>query len=303
MSATVELACPGARVRLAPGIGGAIAAFRCGDADVLRPSPDAALAAGDVRALACYPLVPYSNRIADARLTFAGRQYVLARNFGDHPHAIHGVGWQRPWSVVDRQAGDALLELRHAAADADERAAWPWPFVATQRFSLRPHAGGATLVVRLALRNVGPDAFPFGLGWHPYFPRVPGTRLGFHAESVWLNGPTQLPKTRTAIPSAWRFDPPAPVAAVLDQVFNGWDGAATLDQPGGPHLNLAADRACGHLVVYAPEDRHFLAVEPVTHETDAFNRSAAGAADTGTRVLRPGGAFSCTMRLIVHAHS
>ena len=31
--------------------------------------------------------------------------------------------------------------------------------------------------------------------------------------------------------------------------------------------------------------------------TDAFNRAARGERDTGTRMLRPGGAFSCTMEI------
>ena len=301
MSATLELACADAEVALAPGIGGAIAAFRCGGEDVLRPSAAAALAADDVRGLACYPLVPYSNRIADAILHFAGRRYALAHNFGDHPHAIHGLGWQRPWRVVSHAAGHALLELRHAADTAAARAAWPWPFVATQFVRLAAHGGGVTLLARLALRNTGQAPFPFGLGWHPYFPRAVDTRLGFRADSVWLNGPTQLPQTCTAVPPAWRFDPPRTVQVILDQVFNGWSGTATLERPGHLRVTLAADRSCAHLVVYAPENSGYLAVEPVTHQTDAFNRSAAGAPDTGTRLLAPGRAFSCTMRLFVQA--
>jgi hypothetical protein len=35
--------------------------------------------------------------------------------------------------------------------------------------------------------------------------------------------------------------------------------------------------------------------------TDAFNRAARGEPDTGTRILPPGGAFSCTIR--IHART
>ena len=55
------------------------------------------------------------------------------------------------------------------------------------------------------------------------------------------------------------------------------------------------------LVVYAPRDAAFIALEPVTHETDAFNRHARGVADTGFRTLSPGGTFSCTMRIAASA--
>jgi aldose 1-epimerase len=49
--------------------------------------------------------------------------------------------------------------------------------------------------------------------------------------------------------------------------------------------------------VYVPPGRDFLAFEPVSHMTDAFNRAARGESRTGMRVLPPGEAFSCTMRI------
>ena len=51
---------------------------------------------------------------------------------------------------------------------------------------------------------------------------------------------------------------------------------------------INADAACQYLVVFIPPDCDYLAIEPVTHMTDAFNRAAAGQSDTGTRLLAPG---------------
>lgn len=89
----LELTAGAARLRIAPQMGGAIAAFALDGRPVLRTMTDAAIARRDVRLASCYPLVPYSNRIRDAQLRFGGRDYALARNFGAHPHAIHGIGW------------------------------------------------------------------------------------------------------------------------------------------------------------------------------------------------------------------
>lgn len=289
---SLQLAAGEARLDVEPALGAAIRRFTWGGRDVLRPSPPDL---DSVRATACFPLVPYSNRIRDARLTFGGRTYPLARNFGDHPHAIHGVGWQRPWDVT-RHAKDFLqLTLLHHADDEPQREAWPWAFRAVQTFSLRPTALHATLVIE----SRADEPFPFGLGWHPYFPKSARTRLRFAAASVWVNDATQIPVERVAIPPSWRFESERALGdAVLDQVFNGWDGSALLVQPdGGIAVEVAADRACARLVVYAPAQRDFVALEPVTHETDAFNRAAAGAPDTGMRVLPPRESFSCTMRI------
>jgi hypothetical protein len=35
--------------------------------------------------------------------------------------------------------------------------------------------------------------------------------------------------------------------------------------------------------------------------TDAFNRAQRGESGTGTRTLPPGGAFSCTMRIVAQS--
>ena len=295
----LELATAVARVTIAPEIGGSIASFTVGGQPMLRPMPRAALDARDVRRSACYPLVPYSNRIRDSMLAFAGRRYPLARNFGNHPHAIHGVGWQRAWTVADAAGDHARLVLAHDARGEQARA-WPWPFEATQTFHLAAApAASALLVATLTLRNTGNEPFPFGLGFHPFFPKSAATKLAFSANGVWQNDATQLPQTLAAIPPDWRFDPPRPLATLaLDNVFTGWRGRAMLvDDARRTSVRLDADRALAFLVVYTPADGNSVAVEPVTHETDAFNRSAAGAASTGTRVLPPGGAFSCTMRV------
>jgi len=299
MTDALILAAGSALVELAPPMGGAIARFVHRDVDVLRPVSDEARAQANVRGYACYPLVPYSNRIANAQLVFDGRTHALARNFGDHPHSIHGVGWQRPWRVAAHDAASALLVLDHVAdAQADERA-WPWPFRATQRFALVADASDAVLSARITITNTGAAPFPFGLGFHPFFPRSAATELEFVADAVWQTDATQLPTTHGAIPDAWRFDRPRAVDAVaLDNVFTQWRGSAALvDRTRGVATTIAADRAASFLVVYVPPARAFLAVEPVTHMTDAFNRASRGESGTGHRILAAGSAFSCTMRI------
>jgi aldose 1-epimerase len=299
MDDAVELVAGNARVEVNGAVGGALASFTLGGVDVLRPTP---AGTRDVRAHACYPLVPYSNRIADASLAFHGRTYRLARNFGDHPHAIHGVGWQQPWAIVAHDATSALLAFDHAPV-GDAANAWPWPLRAMQSLSLHADraTGGAVLTLTLTIANPGTAAFPFGLGWHPFFVRGAATRLGFRARGMWKTDATRLPTMHAVGPLAFGFDPARePGGETIDNVFTDWDGEATLsDADRRIAVAVRADRAAAFLVVYAPEGRPFLALEPVTHMADAFNRAAHGEQGTGTRTLRPGGAYSCTMQIVV----
>src|SRR6478672_9634053 len=127
----IELASGDAILHVAAELGGAIVSYTWRRRPVLRPTPASAFATRNVRLASCYPLVPYSNRIRNAMLSFHGREYALGRNFGTHAHAIHGVGWQRAWSIEAADANRAQLTLVHDPL-TDSASAWPWPFRAMQ---------------------------------------------------------------------------------------------------------------------------------------------------------------------------
>jgi aldose 1-epimerase len=300
---TIELSAGSARVVIAPAIGGSIVAFQCDGEAILRPTPEKAVAEGAVRDFACFPLIPFSNRIADATLHWAGREYGLTRYRDAEPHALHGNGWQRAWSVTRRESSRLAIEFEHDASGARARE-WPFPYRARQRFALVADALAATLELGLDIENTGGDAFPCGLGWHPYFGRDGETELGFAARGVWYTDPSRLPTRLGAVPPQWNFDPPRPIGATtLDNCLAGWRPPVSIRWPARKlTAKIAADRACGYLVVFVPSDksegRSFFAVEPVTHMTDAFNRASEDR-DTGTRVLAPGASFSCTMSISV----
>ena len=300
--AKLTLAAGDASAEIAPGVGGAVASFRWRGHDIMRPTPATAYEHDDVRQFASYPLVPFSNRVANAQLLVDTRMHALARNFGDHPHAIHGVGWQHRWQVEMHASDSARIGFGHED-DVGSSSAWPFAFHATQAFVLTPLSDGAVLTMTLAIRNTSELAFPFGLGWHPFFARDAATTLGFTASGMWATDATCIPTEHHAVASANAFDPPRAIGATtLDNVFTGWDGVATMRWPNRKlRVTIEADRSCAHLVVYIPSDRDYFAIEPVTHMTDAFNRAARGERDTGTRRLAPGASRCVTMRIIATA--
>jgi aldose 1-epimerase len=291
----VRLASGDARCEIAPEAGGAIAAFwwehRGRRLDWLRPSAAAGLARGDAGDLACFPLIPYGNRIRDARFRFCGREVV--EQPGDHAgrHALHGHGWRRRWAIADRAADRLILEYEHPPDGG-----WPWPYRARQGFALSPEA----LDLTLEIENLSEALMPAGLGFHPFFPRTPEARLAAATSGVWLTDKEVLPTERTAVPQDWDFRAGRRVADVaLDNVFTGWSGEAVVCWPErDARLTItAAQPLLSFLVVYTPPDRDFFCVEPASHCTDAINLAREGVADTGLRVLAPSVRRTASMRL------
>jgi len=110
---------------------------------------------------------------------------------------------------------------------------------------------------------------------------------------------TQLPVERVDASRRWRGGAARPLGdTTLDHVFEPSGGTGRVGWPSlGLEAVVDADTSLGRRVVFVPAGRDFLAFEPVSHMTDAFNRAARGDAGNGMRILGPGESFSCTMRI------
>jgi len=273
----VELRAGALRLALRPDLGGSIAGLWHGELPVLRSSEAQALAGA--RGAACYPLLPYSNRLGYRRFRWLGREYTTQANFDDSPHSVHGIGWQRPWRVDDADAGSVLLRLSHAG-DAD----WPFPFEASQRFTLTPEQ----LTVELAFTNTAAHPAPAGLGWHPYFPKRSRSRLHAELTERWESDPSGLP-TRP-VPQPGIDGDVAHLA--FDHCFGGWQGPARIRDE---RLSLRLSASLPYLVVYTPALKDYFCVEPVSHVSNALHM--AEPAQHGLQTLSPGATVEAWMRL------
>ncbi len=281
------------RVGIAPGIGGSIAHYHWIDGvrrhDWLRPAGPADLAAGTADRLACFPLVPFSNRIRGGRFAFGGHAVVLPLNHRPQPHAMHGHGWKAAWLAVEHSDERIALEYDHPADD------WPFPYRARQEFLLTADE----LRLTLSIENRGRETMPAGLGFHPYFPRTARCRLSARVDAMWATDAEVMPTTLVdADPRLGKGDGLPIGERALDNVFTGWRRQATIFWPERrARLVLDADAPLGFLVVYAPAGKSYFCAEPVSHCTDAFNLAAQGRADTGMLTLEPGASVSAVVRL------
>jgi aldose 1-epimerase len=291
-TSVISLRAGRAELGIAPGIGGSIAHYRWVDGtsvvDWLRPARAADLASQLADRLACFPLVPFSNRVRDGRFEFRGHSVRLPLNQLPERHAQHGHGWQAPWTLVERAADHLAIAYEHAA---DE---WPFPYRARQDFSLAEDQ----LRITLSVANIGHEAMPVGLGWHPYFPRTARCRLEAAVAAMWATDNEVMPVALVrADPRLDSADGLPLDATALDNVFTGWQGQATIVWPERrARLAIDTDPPLGFLVVYSPPGEDYFCVEPVSHCTDAFNLAAQGRGDTGMLTLDAGASLSATVR-------
>jgi aldose 1-epimerase len=265
-----------------PSLGGCITGLWHGDVPVLR-STRSPLATS--RQSGCYPLVPYSNRIAQARLQWQGTLYPLVRNNGDEAHAIHGVGWQRSWELLDSDERFALLSYEHRADSS-----WPFAFDSSQSYRLAPDS----LEMSLSVTNQSGRPAPAGLGWHPFFMKRAESHLSFVATGRWEMGEDKLP-TRRLPSSGIEAD-----CAVLDvdHCFDGWSGTAVVADAS---FRIRLSSNLSRLVVFTNPARDVIAIEPVSHVNNAMALAAQGMAadELGLATLEAGKSLTASMSIAV----
>lgn len=295
----IELRAGAARARLVPHAGGRVSTLRLAGrgaaadeaCEVLFPYPEDFFdplrwAKGGI-----YPLMPYSGRIAQARLRFGGREIPLPPHPDSAPHTLHGNAQGLAWELVSR--GDAHAELR---LDSPACAAWPWRYEAHQSMRLEADR----LTIEVALRNADATPMPGGIGVHPFFCHDTANALRAQAGSVWPALPA-TPAEAVRAPRAeesWRDARPLP-AGPVNLSFGGWgpEAGAELDLPGGARLRIDGDAVFAHLVLHRPDPPRYVCVEPVSHVSDGFNLAAQGVAGTGTHILAPGETLRGSVRL------
>lgn len=179
-------------------------------------------------------LAPWPNRVEGAVWRHAGRDLRLDVTEPDLGHANHGLVAHIAFDVVRERPG--MLEL---AATVDAPAGYPFRLEVRVRYRLRR----AGVDVRIAVRNLGDEPAPIGLGAHPYL------RVG--------DVPTDALRVRVDADAAYRLDAAHIPRGSFPVTGTPWDlrrGRPVPDAPGHATLRRSGNRAGRHVVV-APDGR------------------------------------------------
>jgi len=246
---------------LAPAVGASIVNWRvrASGQPLLRHSDQQALDTGLPGKLGCYPLAPWSNRIAQGGFDNPDGWLALAPNSLTDPLPIHGSAWQQAWQVVSQSADEVVLEL---LCDT------PFAYRAEQRFCLRD----GELSITLRVTHLADNPAWHGLGLHPYLPRTAQTRLQAKASQVWMSDASKLPTGLAPVPAAWDFQTLKTLPeGLVDNGFCQWDGHCLIEQPELGYTLECQATGADYFLLYCPPGLGFFCIEPVSHPVNAHH--------------------------------
>ena len=225
-------------------------------------------------------LAPWANRLSRKRFRIGRVDVDVRRAPAVDPNGlpIHGTMLGAfPWTVV--RADTSRLVARYEY----EHPAFPFP----HELEIDARLSERGLRVRTSVRATGRRRVPVSFGWHPYF-RVPGVRRGWllrlparrHLELDERRIPTgrETPERAEEAPLGMRsFD---------DLYALGRDRRLAI-AGGARRVEVRFGSTYPFAQVYAPPDRNFVSLEPMTAPIDALVTGACP-------VVAPGDRFSAT---------
>ena len=231
----------------------------------------------DYRGVIC---VPWPNRLADGRYTYAGKDFEAVINEPERGSALHGLATGQDWELRQAAVDSVVLACRVGAGRH-----YPSDLEVSVTYSLGP--GGLRSTVSTV--NVGQAAAPYGVCPHPYLVAGQGKlddwTLELPAHDFLEVTPDRLLPTgmKSVEGHAFDFRSPRQLGSLkIDHAFTGisrdQQGLARVrvQDPAGTGVELEWGAEWPWVQIHTADkpvgpDRLGLAVEPMTCPPDAFN--------------------------------
>jgi aldose 1-epimerase len=236
-------------------------------------------------------LVPFPNRINDGKYSFESNQYQLDINFPSQHHAIHGLVYNKEFSLRQANASKNAVSVELWHNYTGENKGYPFHFSINITYSLSDKGFECQTIIK----NIDSRNIPMADGWHPYF------KLDEKVDNLYLRLPSskKILVDKNMIPDGKidKFGNFKRLTKIEGQNFD--DGFSLSGRIGiarteiyneEKKLMLVVWQETGkmkynYLQVFIPPDRESIAIEPMTSIADAFNNKK------GLIVLKPNDEF------------
>ncbi|MEL0650966.1 aldose 1-epimerase [Algibacter sp. TI.3.09] len=210
-------------------------------------------------------LFPFANRIKDGTYTYNNETYKFPVNEAPNNNALHGLVFNKTFDVIDEVTTENSASVKLLYKEDKKSEGFPF----TYSIQLEYRITETTLDLNVEITNTDNEAFPFTLGWHPYFlsSNLSESLLSFESTKKMVFSDRMI-TTET-------INNPDPSEMLLKdkQLDDCWELDKTEVEFATPNYNLSinsSEENC-FLQAYTPPLVNVIAIEPTTGVSDSFN--------------------------------
>lgn len=232
-------------------------------------------------------LFPFANRIKNGTYSFNHKQYQFDINETDRNNALHGLVFNKKFEIVNKQASENSASVKLIYNEENKSIGFPFTYTIQIEYILTKNA----LSINVSILNTDTKAFPFTLGWHPYF-----LSSDLFNSSLSFNSNKKVVFDDRMITSDIKTNPDdTPFKIKNKQLDDCWVLERNDIVFSTPDYKLALNSSekDSFLQVYTPPKANTIAIEPTTGISDSFNNKI------GLKTLNPKESYNVTWQLLI----
>lgn len=235
-------------------------------------------------------LFPFANRIKDGQYRFKGEDFQLIPNNKDENNALHGLVYNKPFSLIHQFAQKDVAEVIMSYAYEQTEEGFPFPFTIQLIYTFTKNS----LDLKVSVVNTSDTTFPFTIGWHPYFlsEDLNQSVLKFESDRKLNIGDRNIGHDLVPI---LPIDSVVLENKTLDDCWQLKGNEVVFETP-NYKLYLSSSDSNNFLQAYTPPKKNIIAIEPTTGVSNSFNNKI------GLRFIESNDTFDITWSLKIHAN-
>ena len=230
-------------------------------------------------------LFPFANRIKDGRYTFENEVYQLEKNQKEENNALHGLVYNKTFQVIEKVIYKNFASVKLEYNETNKPIGFPY----TYRIQLEYVFSDTDFSLNVSIKNTNSKAFPFTIGWHPYFlsEDLYNSSLNFISSQKLNIGDRNITTGIENIESTNTFE------IKNNQLDDCWilDSNNIAFITPKFQLLISSSVKNNFLQLYTPPKSNTIAIEPTTGVSDSFNNKI------GLKVLNANDTYTITWNL------
>ncbi len=230
-------------------------------------------------------LFPFSNRIKNGTYTFKQKHYSLDVNLKEENNAIHGLVYNKEFKLESQEVNSKFAKVTLSYVENQRANGFPYIYTIFLTYTLTKN----DLNLTITIENNDDDAFPFNVGWHPYF-----NSSDLYNSRLSLRSDKKLKFNKEMIPI--KIDDIEPVTGfqIGDQKFDDCfilsSDNISFKTP-NYEIDITSSSKENYLQVFTPKKANTIALEPITAPGNSFNNKL------GLQILNPNETHSVSWKI------